>query len=156
MTSYLQTFAWGVAFVEDGLGTPMESMEGSLFAQRGIEAGDVMYLAYIDDRRRLNLISRLEVQKMRPGVGTGPDVLDAVRQTSTPMTLGRLVPKATARRLRFLVRVGFDKHGDPIYARKKTELTFEDDGRLRFQTARTIRRLDESSAKLLDVVLASH
>ena len=36
---------------------------------------------------------------------------------------------------------------------EKTQLTYEDDGRLRNQTARTIRRLDAESARLLDKLL---
>jgi hypothetical protein len=153
MTAYLQTFEWGVDFVEEHLGKPMDSMRSRLYAHRGIEPGDLMYLAYIDATRRLNLISRLEVAKMMPRADDEGDVIDAKLRSSTAMALERPIPNATAKRLRFLVREGFDERGEPIYAEEKTQLTYDEDGRLKNQTARTIRRLDETSARLLDAIL---
>ena len=58
MIAYLQTFEWGVDFVEDNVGEPMTAMTSKLYARRGIKKGDTVYLAYIDERRRLNLVSK--------------------------------------------------------------------------------------------------
>ncbi len=150
MTSYLQTFAWGRDWVGQRLGNPMESMQGSLYFERGIFPGDWLYLAYIDEVRRLNLISRLQVDRVKRARLRKPELLSALPGSSTPMVLHNRVPDATAQQLRFLVRRGFDINGDPVYARDTTHLTIEPDGRLRGQTARTIRRLTEPSAALLD------
>lgn len=152
MIAYLQTFDWGVEFVDKNVGEPMDSMSSKLYAKRGIKSGDTIYLAYIDDRRRLNLVSRLQVESMAPGRRGEEDIVDAERGTSTPMVLGRVVPRRTARQLRFLVRKGW-KLGEPIYYSKNTALTFEADGRLRSQTARTIRRLNSRSGSLLEEII---
>jgi hypothetical protein len=44
MTACLQTFEWGIDYVEDHLGQAMGEMTSRLYAERAIEPGDLMYL----------------------------------------------------------------------------------------------------------------
>ena len=109
---------------------------------------------YLDDYLRLNLISRLEVQEVQAGAGGDDgDVLVPRSGTSTPMRLERVVPESIGRKLRFLVSAGFDDWGHSRYRTDKTELNYGPDGEIVNQGVRTIRRLDEPSARLLDEVL---
>jgi hypothetical protein len=150
--AYLQTFDAGIDFVERNAGAPMERMFSKLYAERGIGRGDIIYVAYIDDSRRLNLVSRLQVRRMEPGYEDAEDVVVAEPGASTPMRLHRVIPPDITRELRFLVRNGW-RLGQPVYLSKNTALSLEEDGRLRPQAVRTIRRLNARSAAMLEQII---
>ncbi len=150
---YLQTFKGeeSIEDVEDG--QPLGHTYSTLYEKRGITQGDPLDLAWIDEDRQLNLISRLEVDRVEYDRYHGEHVVFPRRGTSTPTRMRRVVPLTVSQQLRFLVRNGFDEWGHPRYQSGNTALKFDEAGRLIFQAARTIRRLNADSARLLDEII---
>jgi hypothetical protein len=53
-------------------GQPLGHTYSKLYKKRGITQGDSLYLAWIDEDRQLNLISRLEVDRVEYDLGWRP------------------------------------------------------------------------------------
>lgn len=148
--AYLQTFTKDEAFASTKWAEPYEVTYSRLYEERGVRRGDWLYLAYADEGRQLNLISRLEVSHVRRNWEEGDQEVVAKPGTSTPTRLGRVIPATILAQLRFLRRRGLDAMGEPRYESKNTALKLDDGDRLVSQTTRTIRRLNARSARLLD------
>jgi hypothetical protein len=158
MTSFLQTWTEG-ADVNRQPGD-LTHTASDLFRERGVGRGDTVYVAEVADGK-LELIGRMRVAEVlsyaeaRRRLPYPPweakDHLIAEPGTATPKVFGRPVRRRIAERLRFLQKTGRTR-ADGTTVFRETALLFRGAG-LDAQTTRTVRRLTDDSAVLLEALL---
>jgi hypothetical protein len=149
MTAYLQTWTDGATGALERAGDPIEHAASDQYQRMGVDVGDVLYIAYLDDRH-LHLLGRLQVAEMLTEEQVrqmwGDDVWEAKYHAVGP---------ASDRAL-FDVRVPADVLTALEFVRadgRLTTLEIGPDETVSGQALQSIRRLTQASAALLDEVL---
>lgn len=130
-------------------GQPLGHVAGNVFAQRGVEPGDRVYVVTIRNGG-LHLLGRMEVGRLvdyhRAAASLDYEPLDRsehlLARTCTAMRIDRRVPDVLAPHLQFVGTRGL------VAPKRKT------DGSIDEQSLRGFRRLSRTSAAMLDVLLA--
>lgn len=122
-------------------GQPLDLVVGNGFRARGVERGDIMYVAAYG-HGNFHLLARFVVVRVVPN-GTGEYRERVEGRGGTPLVLGRMIAPEPLRGLLF---------GRPGSARP---LAFREAGRLDIQALRTFRELPPETAEFFDSVLAA-
>lgn len=153
MTRYFTTY-WTAAPWEENAVRRVDHAASNVFASRGIDAGDHLYIVHFH-AREVSLGARLVVERLATkreaadflGVDES-EIWDARDHVfADPEHVQRLDPNRVVPRdvLRDLVFLRAD--------RTQTSLKFDDDGAANQQTLRTVRELAPSSAASLDALI---
>lgn len=152
MSSFTHYWTGQTCLICAGLeGKPLLHTAGNLFAARGVAPGDKIYVVNVL-KGELRLIGRMQVNKLTShtqaervlgkGLWRAADHLLAVRGSGTAVRFDRVVPADIASQLLF---ESGKKYEGAKYAAP---------GMMDRQTLRGVRRLTDSSAQLLDALLA--
>jgi hypothetical protein len=157
--AYLQTWAEG-ADANRGAKGRLEHTASDVFGDRGVQRGDRVFVAEVVGGQ-LHLIGRMVVADVLSQQQAQKRMIDEVWKArdhlmaapgASPISYERPVKPGIAAKLQFLRKTGRVGHdGAPEY--RVTKLKFNSDGRLDDQTTRTVRRLSEESAALLETLL---
>jgi hypothetical protein len=157
--AYLQTWTEGADASRAATG-PLLHTASNLFCDRGVQRGDTVFVAEVVDGQ-LALIGRLVVADIltlkQARRKLGDDLWDAhdhliAAPGASEITWGRCLETADVADLRFLQKTGrVGRDGVPKY--RLTTLKLDPKGRLDAQTTRTVRRLTDASAAVLETKL---
>jgi hypothetical protein len=157
--AYLQTWTEGADANRAATG-PLQHTASNVFRDRGVRRGDTVFVAEVV-AGRLALIGRLVVadiltkkqaqRKFSYELWDAQDHIIAAPGASR-ITWGRCLATDDVADLRFLQKTGrVGRDGVPKY--RLTKLKLAPSGRLDAQTTRTVRRLTDASAALLEAKL---
>src|SRR3954463_7868670 len=149
MSAYLQTWTDGIVSARDHAGERLTHAASDQYRRMGIVPADVLYIAYLDDRR-LHLVGRMPIDEMliheeaedRFGSDIWQAAYHAVGAQGDVAIFDLRVPDGVVRALRFQRATG-----------GTTELSVGGDGSVNGQALQSIRRLTAQSAALLDELL---